>query len=276
LKWRAVSFPLLLGLLAVIFLSPVKYGTPVLMFCAAVMIPLAVYECAAMLDKAGIRTIPLAAALFSLFTVISCYNTRLRHMMLWLLMVAMIFLPWLLILAKREFAVERVFNTVGVITLVSTPLIILLAVYLFRHSAESQRRLFYIICATKAMDTGGYIFGTLSGRMMPGGNHKLCPSVSPKKSWEGAVGGMLLSLAVGVGFWAWLGDMKLWKYLLLSALLAVASVLGDLTESALKRRCGVKDSGSWIPGMGGALDVLDSFIYTGLVYLLFLAASGAV
>ena len=270
-----MSFPLLLGLLAAIFLSPIKYGTPIFMFCSALMIPLAVYECAAMLDKAGIRTVPLAAAVFSLLTVLSCWNTEVRHVVLWLLMVAMIFLPWLFILFRRDFAVERAFNSVGVITLVSTPFIILMAVYLFRHSVYSQRRLFYIICATKAMDTGGYIFGMLSNRLMRNGNHKLCPKVSPGKSWEGAVGGMLLSLAVGWGFWVWLGDMALWKYLLLSALLAAASILGDLTESALKRRCGVKDSGSWIPGMGGALDVLDSFIYTGLVYLVFLTTLGA-
>ena len=58
----------------------------------------------------------------------------------------------------------------------------------------------------------------------------------------------------------------LWKILVFGALLAVASIAGDLTESALKRKCGVKDSGNIIPGMGGPLDVLDSFIYNGMLF----------
>ena len=268
LKWRLVSFPLLLGLLAFIFLAPEKYGYPVFALAATLVIPLAVFECARMLDRAGIGTMPVVSGIFSLAMVGSCMYGRYSNILITALCAALITLPWLLILVYREFAVERVFNTAGVILLVMTPFLLL--------AMTGFDRLLFIMLATKAMDTGGYIFGMLSGRFLPGGNHKLCPKVSPKKSWEGAAGGMALSLLVGWGFFAWKGDMPLVRYLAFAALLAVASVLGDLTESALKRRCGVKDSGNWIPGMGGALDVLDSFIYTALVCGVFTYFSGRI
>ena len=265
LKWRLLSFPLLLGLLAFIFLAPYKYGYPVFAAAAMIAIPLAVFECARMLDNIGVRTMPIPGAVFTLFVTAALLFRRIGFLAP-ILLLALLTLPWLLALFRREFAVERIFNTVGVIVLTALPFLAL-AVH-FRSG-----RLFFIILATKAMDTGGYIFGMLSGKYLPGGNHKLCPSVSPKKSWEGAAGGMILSLLVGWAFYAVRGDMTLAKYLVFAALLAVASILGDLTESALKRRCGVKDSGSWIPGMGGVLDVLDSFIYTAAACALFAFAA---
>ena len=137
-----------------------------------------------------------------------------------------------------------------------------------------------MILVTKAMDTGGDIFGMLSSKLLPGGNHKLCPSISPKKSWEGVAGGVVLSMLTAWCFFrffpdwhfeVWIGALRLWKFLAFGVLLALASIAGDLTESALKRKCGVKDSANWIPGMGGALDVLDSFIYVAPLCMVFAA-----
>ena len=134
--------------------------------------------------------------------------------------------------------------------------------------------LFFVMMVTKAMDTGGYIFGMLSNRWMPGGNHKIVPSISPKKSWEGTAGGVILSIAVSLLFY-WLFCSKgigvnapLGWDIAAAVVLALGSFAGDLTESALKRTCDVKDSGHWIPGMGGAFDVLDSFIYNGILFWL--------
>ena len=144
----------------------------------------------------------------------------------------------------------------------------------FQHSEHyvmvGPTLLFFVVCATKAMDTGGFIFGSISAKIMKNGNHKLCPTISPKKSWEGVVGGMIFSLAVGWIFFKCFGDHRLRWYLAFAGCLGVASILGDLTESALKRSCNIKDSGNWIPGMGGALDVLDSFLYTGIVCIPFI------
>jgi phosphatidate cytidylyltransferase len=102
-------------------------------------------------------------------------------------------------------------------------------------------------------DIGGYF----AGRGI--GGPKLWPRVSPKKTWAGAVGGFAASLVVAAGFAAF-GFGKLGPLLLLGAVLSIASQLGDLFESAVKRRFGVKDSSQIIPGHGGLLDRLDGFV----------------
>jgi phosphatidate cytidylyltransferase len=102
-------------------------------------------------------------------------------------------------------------------------------------------------------DIGGYF----AGRGI--GGPKLWPRVSPKKTWAGAIGGFVASLAVAGGF-AGFDLGKTGPLLLLGAMLSVVSQLGDLFESAVKRRFGVKDSSHIIPGHGGLLDRLDGFV----------------
>ena len=102
-------------------------------------------------------------------------------------------------------------------------------------------------------DIGGYF----AGRGL--GGPKLWPRVSPKKTWAGAIGGFISSLAIAAGF-AGFGFGKTGLLLLLGAVLSIASQLGDLFESAVKRRFGVKDSSHLIPGHGGLLDRLDGFV----------------
>src|SRR5207237_3168152 len=96
-----------------------------------------------------------------------------------------------------------------------------------------------------------------AGRRMCG--QLLWPGVSPKKPWAGAIGGFVASLAVAGGFAA-LGLGKTGSLLLLGAILSIASQLGDLFESAVKRRFGVKDSSHIIPGHGGLMDRLDGYV----------------
>jgi phosphatidate cytidylyltransferase len=102
-------------------------------------------------------------------------------------------------------------------------------------------------------DIGGYF----AGRGI--GGPKLWPRVSPKKTWAGAIGGFIASLAIAAVF-ASFGVGKMGPLLLLGAVLSIASQLGDLFESAVKRRFGVKDSSHIIPGHGGLLDRLDGFV----------------
>jgi phosphatidate cytidylyltransferase len=102
-------------------------------------------------------------------------------------------------------------------------------------------------------DIGGYF----AGRGL--GGPKLWPRVSPKKTWAGAIGGFVASLAIAA-VCAGLGFGKMGPLLLLGAGLSIASQLGDLFESAVKRRFGVKDSSHIIPGHGGLLDRLDGFV----------------
>ena len=110
-----------------------------------------------------------------------------------------------------------------------------------------------IFLVTWLSDIGGYF----AGRSI--GGPKLWPRVSPKKTWAGAVGGCVASLAVAAGFAA-VGLGRIGPLLLLGGALSVASQLGDLFESAVKRRFGVKDSSQIIPGHGGLLDRLDGFL----------------
>jgi phosphatidate cytidylyltransferase len=114
--------------------------------------------------------------------------------------------------------------------------------------------LMLILLIVWVTDIGGYF----AGRGL--GGPKLWPRVSPKKTWAGAVGGFMASLAVAMGFAA-LGLGKMIPLLLLAAVLSVVSQLGDLFESAVKRTFGVKDSSQIIPGHGGLLDRLDGYVF---------------
>jgi phosphatidate cytidylyltransferase len=137
------------------------------------------------------------------------------------------------------------------------------------------RNLFlFIIAVTKMADVGAYVVGTLTAKM-PGGNHKLAPRLSPKKSVEGLVGGTVFSVGTAIGLayipgfvccQKTLGSFSLverffniYELIAIGVLASVVGLLGDLIESALKRAAALKDSGH-IPGIGGILDVLDSLI----------------
>jgi phosphatidate cytidylyltransferase len=113
--------------------------------------------------------------------------------------------------------------------------------------------LILVLLVVWVTDIGGYF----AGRGI--GGPKLWPRVSPNKTWAGAIGGFGLSLVVAAVF-AGLGLGKTGPVLLLGAALSIASQLGDLLESAVKRRFGVKDSSHLIPGHGGLMDRLDGFV----------------
>jgi phosphatidate cytidylyltransferase len=119
--------------------------------------------------------------------------------------------------------------------------------------ADGFVALMLVLLVVWVTDIGGYV----AGRGI--GGPKLWPKVSPGKTWAGAIGGFVASLMVAAGFAAF-GLGKTAPLLLLGAVLSIASQLGDLFESAVKRRFGVKDSSHIIPGHGGLLDRLDGFI----------------
>jgi phosphatidate cytidylyltransferase len=129
--------------------------------------------------------------------------------------------------------------------------------------------LMLILLVVWVTDIGGYF----AGRGI--GGPKLWPRVSPKKTWAGAIGGFAASLAITAGFAA-LGFGKTGPLLLLGAVLSIASQLGDLFESAVKRRFGVKDSSQLIPGHGGLLDRLDGFVAAVVLAAIFGVLRGGV
>jgi len=113
--------------------------------------------------------------------------------------------------------------------------------------------LLYVMLLVWGADSGAYMFGKLFGK------HKLAPKVSPGKTWEGLIGGLVTSAIISwlFGRYAPLNVVPI-TLLICSVVAALASVLGDLTESMFKREAGIKDSGHLIPGHGGILDRIDS------------------
>ncbi|MGA8851765.1 MAG: phosphatidate cytidylyltransferase [Aeromicrobium sp.] len=115
-------------------------------------------------------------------------------------------------------------------------------------------RVVAFILATIASDIGGYIAGVLFGK------HPMAPTISPKKSWEGAVGSLLVGIAASIVFVVLVLDGPWWAGALLGAAGMIFATLGDLSESLIKRDLGIKDMGTLLPGHGGVMDRLDSLI----------------
>jgi phosphatidate cytidylyltransferase len=118
----------------------------------------------------------------------------------------------------------------------------------------------FLVLVTKFSDMGAYLTGSLIGK------HPLVPHISPKKTWEGFFGALAFSVGGGCALLALLPTkLSLLSYphaIALGLILGVAAVIGDLAESLIKRSCGVKDSGRFLPGIGGALDLIDSILFT--------------
>ncbi|MBV9923705.1 MAG: phosphatidate cytidylyltransferase [Acidobacteria bacterium] len=120
----------------------------------------------------------------------------------------------------------------------------------------STHMLSYFFLVLMGSDTGAYFAGRALGR------HKLAPKVSPGKTWEGAVGGMVASLlAAALSHYWFFPEVSLPVLLGLAALMNVLGVVGDLTESALKRGANAKDAAQILPGHGGLFDRLDSLLF---------------
>ncbi|MFA6549697.1 MAG: phosphatidate cytidylyltransferase [Candidatus Margulisiibacteriota bacterium] len=129
--------------------------------------------------------------------------------------------------------------------------------YLFfiRSLTEHGGYLFFLIFTVWAMDVTAYITGKYFGKT------PLMPSISPKKTWEGAIAGFLLCLIAAYIF-SWTAQLELVHALILGVLIGVFGQISDLIESLMKREAGAKDSSDIIPGHGGVLDRIDSFVLT--------------
>jgi phosphatidate cytidylyltransferase len=137
-------------------------------------------------------------------------------------------------------------------------------VYILPRSADlhvtGQFYVLYLIVVTKFSDMGAYLTGSAIGR------HKMVPNISPKKTWEGFIGALVFSLLGSYGMYALmphhLSRLSWTHATFLGLLLGFAAVVGDLAESILKRSTDTKDSGCFLPGIGGALDLIDSLLFT--------------
>ncbi len=147
------------------------------------------------------------------------------------------------------------------------------AVKIFFEKSSTQPQagvylIFFMIAVTKSSDIGAYFVGSKSAKR-PQGNHKMFPKISPKKSWEGFVGGLITSAIVAIVMVFFFKDQMLFNgtqvlgyfsAILLATLFTTLGFIGDIAESSFKRASKLDDSGNILPGLGGAMDVLDSLI----------------
>lgn len=142
---------------------------------------------------------------------------------------------------------------------------------LLTHIENGAWWIFSMIAIVVAVDIGAFAAGVTLGK------HKMVPTISPNKTWEGFAGAAILSGVVAIALGVTVLDIAWWQAALLALGLLCSATVGDLTESLIKRNLGIKDMSDWIPGHGGFLDRLDSVFPSTVVvyaaYLLFVGAS---
>ena len=176
-----------------------------------------------------------------------------------LLALGLIFLAAVSLAATVETRVDSLAAGVLGLALVAFPLHFFSQILLLGDGTGGLILALWVVVAVKFTDIGAYLTGTFWGR------HKLAPSLSPAKTWEGVAGGLLASMLAAGGFAAVFSQ---WLPAALSPLaaaglalpIAIASIPSDLLESLFKREAGAKDSGKTIPGIGGAYDLSDSLV----------------
>jgi len=127
------------------------------------------------------------------------------------------------------------------------------------YEGQNAKLLVYLLAVAQLSDVFQYVWGKTLGR------HQVAPAVSPSKTWEGLVGGVLTATGVGAALW-WATPFTPWQSALLSLAITLAGFLGGLVMSAIKRDCGVKDYGVLIEGHGGVMDRVDSLTFAAPVF----------
>lgn len=168
---------------------------------------------------------------------------------------------------RKEKPVENI--AVGIFSLVYVALPLSLINFLvFPAIAENNQYSPKLLIALFALiwiyDSGAYLFGVSIGK------HRLFERISPKKSWEGAIGGTLTAVAAAYFITNFIPEIDRLHWIIMALLTVVSSTFGDLTESMFKRHFGIKDSGHILPGHGGVLDRFDSLFFAAPVVVMYL------
>lgn len=196
-----------------------------------------------------------------LFTVI--YLRQFMFVPAMMLLWALAPMAWLLITDAQGAAVEDLSKAVFGPVYTTLPLALLI---LIDMRPSGSLWVFFLLTVVFAGDTGAFYAGRRLGR------HKLYEAVSPNKTWEGAIGGLMASILAGSLFIRLLGPCAMGlKVVILMVILSAAAQIGDLCESMLKRHHGVKDSGLILPGHGGILDRIDGLLFAVPVLYVYLS-----
>jgi phosphatidate cytidylyltransferase len=242
---------------AVIALVLFALGTvPALILCI-VVVTFAAGECFGVLRRAGYHPATLLGLVGTVALMIAAYTKGASAIPLVLVLIVVFTFLWYLFGVEKGAPVAgsaATLLTVGWISLLGSFAALLLAPSNFpdRHGIAF---LLGAVIATVANDVGGLVVGGWLGR------HPLAPSISPNKTWEGWVGGLVLSVVVSA---ALVGAIHPWtpgKAAVLGLVVAVVAPIGDLAESLLKRDLHIKDMGTLLPGHGGVLDRVDALLF---------------
>jgi len=243
----AIAVGLVLGGLALLTLFTVK--ATFLLYVGA-LVGVALLELSRALGTRGIR-LPLApvavggAVMFAL-----AYTNGERAMLAAMAGTVVLLLAWRLPGGSSGYLRDL---TAGVFTLAYLPLLAAFVPLMLARPDGARRALLFIVLAV-CSDVGGYFAGILLGR------HLMAPAISPKKTWEGLGGAIAACLAGGAILLPALLHGRLWQGLVLGAAAVAAATLGDLAESMIKRDLDLKDMGSVLPGHGGIMDRIDSYL----------------
>ncbi|HHT26814.1 MAG TPA: phosphatidate cytidylyltransferase [Firmicutes bacterium] len=241
-----VGVPLLLGLLII--------GGPAWGAFIVVLIILSGLELGNLYARIGVPDTTLWMCLGGLFIFFITYTyTRDSHALFpWYVLIGLIIL---VALAKEVMSRQhRPLQRAGAVCLGSLYLGLYAFLYLIRANGLSLALV--AIIGTWATDTLAFFIGRAIGK------HPLAPTISPKKTREGAMAGLVGGMSAGACI-AFFASWPIWHGFLFGLGVAIGSQMGDLVESAMKREAGVKDSGSLLPGHGGVLDRFDSLLFAG-------------
>jgi len=234
-----------------LFLGLIYFGGEYTAFLVAVLTLLALKEFLQIGEKMGVhawhKLTMLVAVVWLISLLFGGAEWRWAVLVFWLL----IGLGRLALTYPRASLSEASFNILAVLYSV----VLLSYLYLLRQLPNGLQWTFLTIFLVWSTDIGAYLIGRQFGR------HLLAPHVSPKKTVEGSLGGLLSSIAVALVLWSIVGRASWMLYVTLAVIIAISGQIGDLFESALKRSAGIKDSGKLIPGHGGILDRFDSLIF---------------
>ena len=243
----AVASGLVLALLVIVSLVTIKWLFGVLAVAALLV---AVHEFVSVLRSKGIHVartpvyiatavIPSVAYLWGLQAQIAATGIAILAVMMW----------------RLRRGAQGFVADISVSVMLVAYLPFMAAFLMLTLSADNGPwRVFVFILLTVSNDIGGYAVGVLFGK------HPIAPQISPKKSWEGLFGSVVLQSVVGIVAFIYIFDAPWWQGLIAGVVLTVSATGGDFIESAVKRDLGVKDMGTVVPGHGGIMDRLDSLV----------------
>ncbi len=250
----AILLTIFLISLVIFCLYVAEFLFPYLVITALLM---AAYELNSQWRKAGLDIVPFSLTAISLITLLfTSVYFGLNGLLLSYLVIFII-----TTIFSLKYLQTNKFKPVFLISIFVVSYLGILgsSAMLMLESTDGASRVFVFIAATALSDTGGYLTGILFGK------HFIAPNISPKKSYEGLVGSIVFAGIFGYFAMPLFLDLGPIQGVIIAILLAIVGTMGDLFESGLKRKIGIKDFSSLIPGHGGMFDRLDSLAPNALI-----------